>query len=95
MAVFLLRIAFHNRPSGDDILLTGRVYPLTATIKAGDWLVFGEMKVLVQQVENSAHEGVILTISPNAVENLRRTGVILTKLYGTEILIESATLSAK
>jgi hypothetical protein len=90
MAVFLLRISFHDHPAGNTLLLTGRVYPLGATIKAGDWLVFGEMKVLVQAVETSAHEGVILTINQNEVETLRRSGIILTKLYGTEIQIESA-----
>ena len=91
MAEFLLRISFHNRPTGDDLLLAGRVYPLSATIKAGDWLVFGEMKVEVQAVEISAYEGVILTVSQNGVETLRRAGIIVTKLYGTKIKIESAT----
>jgi hypothetical protein len=90
MAVFLLRISFHNRPAGNDLLLTGRVYPRTATLKAGDSLVFGEMKLLVQEVEVSDHEGVTLKVSQNGVETLRRTGVILTSLYGTEIPIESA-----
>jgi hypothetical protein len=92
MAVFLLRISFHNRPTGNDMLLTGRVYPLTATIKAGDWLVFGEMKLMVRKVEVSDHEGITLTISEGGVENLRRSGVMLTSLYGTEIPIESAAL---
>jgi len=48
------------------------------------------MKVLVKQVAVSDYEGVILTISQDAVETLRRAGIALTKLYGTEITIESA-----
>jgi hypothetical protein len=94
MAEFLLRISFHNRPAGNDFLLAGRVYPAATTIKAGDWLVFGEMKVVVQAVEVSDYEGVILTISQEAVENLRRTGIILTKLYGTKIQLDSALAQA-
>jgi hypothetical protein len=90
MAVFLLRISFRNDPNGAEFLLTGRVYPASAVIKAGDWLLFGESKVLVKQVEVSAYEGVILTISQDAVETLRRGGIALTKLYGTEIPVESA-----
>lgn len=94
MAEFLLRISFHNRPTGDDMLLTGRVYPASTTITIGDWLVFEEMKVKVQAVEVSDYEGVILTISQNAVETLRRAGIILTQLYGTKIRIESALAPA-
>jgi hypothetical protein len=94
MAEFLLRISFHNRPTSDDFLLTGRVYPSETVVKVGDWLVFGEMKAAIQAVEVSDYEGVILTISQNAVETLRRAGIILTKLYGTKILIESAALQA-
>ena len=90
MVEFLLRTSFHNRPTGDDLLLVGRVYPAAATVKAGDWLVFGEMKVGVQAVEVSDYDGVTITISQDAVETLRRTGVILTKLYGTKISLESA-----
>jgi hypothetical protein len=90
MAVFLLRISFRNQLSGSDFLLTGRVYPSSTVIKAGDWLVFGEMKVSVKQVELSTYEGVTLTISQDAVETLRRTGIGLTELYGTEIKVESA-----
>jgi hypothetical protein len=90
MAVFLLRISFRNQPSGSDFLLTGRVYPPATAIKAGDWLVFGQIKVLVKTIEVSAYEGVMLTISQDAVETLRRAGIALTKLYGTEIPIESA-----
>jgi len=90
MAVFLLRISFRNQSDGSDFLLTGRVYPATTIIKAGDWLVFEQMKVLVKQVETSTYEGVMLTISQDAVETLRRAGIPLTKLYGTEIQIESA-----
>ena len=90
MTEFLLRISFHNRPIGDDLLLAGRLYPLASTIEAGDWLVFGEMKVAVQAVEVSDYEGVILTISQNGVETLRRAGILLTKLYGTKIRVESA-----
>jgi hypothetical protein len=92
MAEFLLRISFHNRPTGDDLLLTGRVYPAETTIKAGDWLMFGEMKVKIKAVETSDYEGVILTISQDAVETLRRGDIILTKLYGTKIRIENAAL---
>lgn len=90
MAEFLLRITFHNRPAGNDLLLAGRVYPLTSTIKAGDWLVFGKMKVLVREAETSEYEGVIVTIGEDGVETLRRAGIILTQLYGTKIPIESA-----
>jgi ASC-1-like (ASCH) protein len=95
MAEFLLRISFHNRPTGDDFLLVGRVYPASTTIKAGDWLVFGEMKIAVQAVEVSDYDGVTITISQDAVETLRRTGVALTKLYGTKIQLESATQQAE
>ena len=94
MAEFLLRISFHNRPNGDDLLLTGRVYPAETTIKAGDWLVFGEMKARIKRIETSDYEGVILTISQDAVETLRRAGIILAKLYGTKIRLESAVLPA-
>jgi hypothetical protein len=90
MAVFLLRIAFRNQPSGSDFLLTGRVYPPTTTIKAGDWLVVEGMKILIKQVVSTDYQGVMLTISQDAVETLRRSGIALTKLYGTEILLESA-----
>ena len=94
MAEFLLRISFHNRPTGDDLLLAGRVYPSSFIIKAGDWLVFGKMKVEVQAAEISDYEGVIITVSQNGVETLRRAGIILTKLYGTKIQIESAAPQA-
>ncbi|RZK23893.1 MAG: hypothetical protein EOO56_03485 [Hymenobacter sp.] len=90
MAVFLLRVSFRSQPSGDDFLLAGRVYPAATTIKTGDWLLLGGMKVLIKQVENSAYQGIILTISQDAVETLRRAEIALTKLYGTEIPIESA-----
>jgi hypothetical protein len=90
MAVFLLRIAFRNQPNGSDFLLTGRVYPPTITIKAGDWLVVAGMKILIKQVVSTDYQGVMLTISQDAVETLRRSGIALTKLYGTEILLESA-----
>ena len=90
MAEFLLRISFHNRPTGDDYLLTGRVYPSETVITPGDWLVFGGLKAAIKAVEVSDYEGVILTISQDAVETLRRTGVTLTKLYGTKIQLESA-----
>jgi hypothetical protein len=93
MAEFLLRISFHNRPTGDDLLLTGRVYPAETVIKVGDWLVFGEMKVAIQAVEVSEYEGVILTISQHAVETLRRAGIIITKLYNTKIRLKSAVAS--
>ncbi|HET9505688.1 MAG TPA: hypothetical protein VFO93_19240 [Hymenobacter sp.] len=89
MAVFLLRIAFRNQPDGSDFLLTGRVYPATTTVKAGDWLVLGQLKVLIKQVEIATYEGIMLTISQDAVETLRRSGIVLTKLYGTEIQLES------
>ncbi len=91
MAVFLLRIAFRNQPSGSDFLLTGRVYPPETPLKAGDWLLFGQLKVLIKSVQNAAYEGVMLTVGQEAVETLRRTGIMLPSLYGTEILIESAT----
>ncbi|TVT37699.1 hypothetical protein FNT36_21225 [Hymenobacter setariae] len=90
MATFLLRISFRNQPTGSDFLLTGRVYPSSTIIKAGDWLLFGAIKVLVKQVETTDYQGVMLTISQDAVETLRRGGITLTKLYGTEIPIESA-----
>jgi len=90
MAVFLLRIAFRNQPDGSDFLLAGRVYPAATVVKAGDWLVFGEMRTRVKQVETATYEGVILTIDQEAVETLRRSGVALTSLYGTEIQLETA-----
>ncbi|RZJ58696.1 MAG: hypothetical protein EOO58_04785 [Hymenobacter sp.] len=90
MATFLLRTAFHNHPQGDSLLLAGRVYPLATTMKAGDWLVFGKIKILVREVEVSAYEGVILTIDQGSQESLKRTGIVLADLYGTEIQIESA-----
>ncbi len=89
MAVFLLRISFRNQPGGSDFLLAGRVYPATTTVRAGDWLVLGEIKMQIKQVEVSAYDGVMLTINQNAVETLRRAGLTLTKLYGTEIQLES------
>ena len=88
MAVFLLRTSFRNQPDGHDFLLTGRVYPAATTVKAGDKLVFGAMKIAVKQVETATYEGVILTIDQDAVETLRRAGVTLTSLYGTEIQLE-------
>lgn len=91
MAVFLLRIAFRNQPDGSDFLLAGRVYPAATVVKAGDWLVFGEMRTRVKQAETATYEGVMLTIDQEAVETLRRSGVVLTSLYGTEIQLESAT----
>lgn len=90
MAIFLLRISFRNQPSGSDFLLTGRVYPPTTPIKAGDWLVVAGMKTLIKQVVSTDYQGVMLTISQDAVETLRRSGIALTKLYGTEIPLESA-----
>ena len=89
MATFLLRTVFHNRPQDDSLLLVGRVYPLTTTMKAGDRLVFGKIKIRVQEVEVSAYEGVILTIDQDSRESLKRTGILLADLYGTEIQIES------
>ncbi len=91
MAVFLLRIAFRNQPSGSDFLLTGRVYPPEPPLKAGDWLLFGQLKVSIKTVQKAAYEGVMLTIGQDAVETLRRMGIMLPSLYGTEIPIESAT----
>jgi len=90
MAVFLLRISFRNQPGGSDFLLAGRVYPAATTVKAGDRLVVGEMKIPVKRVETATYEGVILTIDRDAVETLRRAGVALTSLYGTEIQLEIA-----
>jgi hypothetical protein len=90
MAVFLLRISFRNQPDGDSFLLAGRVYPATTVVKAGDWLVVGEMRISVKQVETATYEGIILTIGQDAVETLRRAGMALTSLYGTEIQLESA-----
>jgi ASC-1-like (ASCH) protein len=90
MAVFLLRTSFRNQSDGRDFLLTGRVYPATATVKAGDKLVFGAMKIAVKQAETATYEGIILTIDQEAVETLRRSGVALTSLYGTEIQLEIA-----
>ncbi len=90
MAVFLLRISFRNQPGGSDFLLAGRVYPATTTVRAGDWLVLGEVKVQIKQVEISAYEGVMLTVGQSDVETLRRVGLTLTKLYGTEIQLVSA-----
>lgn len=90
MAVFLLRISFRNQPNGSDFLLTGRVYPPSVVLKAGDWLLFGEMKIPIKQVVSTDYQGVMLTIGQNSVEILRRSGIGLTKLYGTEIPIESA-----
>jgi hypothetical protein len=43
------------------------------------------MRTQVKQVETATYEGVILTIDQEAVETLRRSGVSLTSLYGTEI----------
>jgi hypothetical protein len=94
MAVFLLRISFRNQPDGSDFLLTGRVYPPSTAIKAGDWLVVGQLKVLIRQAVTTDYQGVMLTISQDAVETLRRGGMTLTKLYGTEIPIESAAEEA-
>ncbi|RZK18029.1 MAG: hypothetical protein EOO56_16890 [Hymenobacter sp.] len=90
MAVFLLRISFRNQPNSSDFLLTGRVYPPSTHIKAGDWLLLGEMKVPVKQVVSTDYQGVMLTIGQDSVETLRRSGIALTKLYGTEIPVESA-----
>ena len=90
MAVFLLRVSFRNQPDGSDFLLAGRVYPAATAVKAGDWLVVGEMRIPVKQVEMATYEGVILTIDQDAVETLRRVGVSLTSLYGTEIQLEVA-----
>jgi hypothetical protein len=90
MAVFLLRISFRNQPDGSDFLLTGRVYPASTVIKAGDWLLLGGMKVPVKQVVSTDYQGVMLTIGQDSVETLRRSGIALTKLYGTEIPVESA-----
>ena len=90
MPEFLLRTSFHNRPTGDDQLLVGRVYPAATTVAVGDWLLFEGLKVAVQAVEVSDYEGVILAISQGAVETLRRTGVMLANLYGTKIRLEPA-----
>jgi hypothetical protein len=90
MAVFLLRISFRNQPDGSDFLLTGRIYPASTVIKAGDWLLLGGMKIPVKQVVSTDYQGVMLTIGQNSVETLRRSGIALTKLYGTEIPLESA-----
>ena len=90
MAVFLLRISFRNQPDGSDFLLTGRIYPASTVIKAGDWLLLGGMKIPVKQVVSTDYQGVMLTIGQDSVETLRRSGIALTKLYGTEIPLESA-----
>ena len=90
MAVFLLRTSFRNQPGEGDFLLAGRVYPASAAVKAGDWLVVGEMRIRVKQAELATYEGVILTIDQDAVETLRRAGVSLTSLYGTEIQLKAA-----
>jgi hypothetical protein len=90
MAVFLLRISFRNQPSGSDFLLTGRVYPPTAIVKAGDWLLFGEVKVLIKQVVTTDYQGIMLTIGQDSVETLRRSGMALTRFYGTEIPLGGA-----
>jgi len=90
MAVFLLRISFRNQLDEGDFLLTGRVYPASTTVKVGDWLVVGGMRIRVKQAEVATYEGVILTIDQDAVETLRRAGVSLTSLYGTEIQLETA-----
>jgi hypothetical protein len=90
MAVFLLRISFQSQPGESDFLLAGRVYPAATAIKAGDRLVLGGMRVPVKQVENATYEGVMLTIDQGAVETLRRVGVTLTSLYGTEVQLEVA-----
>ena len=90
MAVFLLRISFRNQPDGSDFLLTGRVYPASTVIKAGDWLLLGGMKIPVKQVASTDYQGIMLTIGQDSVETLRRSGISLTKLYGTEIPVENA-----
>jgi hypothetical protein len=86
MAVFLLRVSFRNKPDGGD----RRLYPAATVVKAGDWLVVGEMRISVKQVEMATYEGIILTIEQDAVETLRRSGITLTSLYGTEIQLEAA-----
>lgn len=48
------------------------------------------MKIPVKQVEIATYEGVVLTIDQDAVETLRRAGIALTSLYGTEIQLEVA-----
>ena len=70
-------------------MLAGRVYPLATTMKAKDHLVFGKIRILVEEVTVSAYEGVILTISPDSAESLRRAGIVLADHYGTEIVVES------
>jgi hypothetical protein len=94
MASFLLRISFRNQPNGSDFLLTGRVYPSSTVIKAGDWLLVGAVRILIKQAVVTDYQGVMLTISQDAVETLRRAGIALTKLYGTEIPVESAEAEA-
>ena len=89
MATFLLRTAFP--PQEESWLLAGRVYPLGTTIRAGDRLVFGKISIRVQEAVVSAYKGVILTIDQDSKESLRRAGIVLADLYGTEIPIESAT----
>jgi len=89
MAAFLLRISFRSQPGEGDFLLAGRVYPASTTVKAGDWLVVGELRIPVKQAENATYGGVTLTIDQDAVETLRRVGVSLTSLYGTKIQLEN------
>jgi hypothetical protein len=48
------------------------------------------MRIRVKQAEIATYEGIILTIDQDAVETLRRAGVSLTSLYGTEIKLETA-----
>lgn len=90
MATFLLRTAFHNRPASNSLLLAGRVYPLDTMLSAGDWLVFGKIKIVISEVTVSEYEGVILNIDEDSREVLKRTGIVLADLYGTEIPVESA-----